>query len=85
MLSSVLHVIFRQLKQSLFKNRFIFKLLNGTVLFCCIVLYSVGKSTVAENLGKMEKATGVKTLSVHSLARKVTTALDLHVFSLYRI
>lgn len=70
-LASVLYMIFQQRDQIFFSNnRFIFTFTNGSGVYCRIALDAVGKSTVAENFGgKMEKVTGVKSLSEHPLER----------------
>lgn len=56
MLASVLFIIFQQLNQIFFKKRFSFTFLNGNMLFCCILLDTIEKSTVAENFGKNGKS-----------------------------
>lgn len=56
--ASVLCIILKQLKQISFDTRFIFRRSTGRVLFRCVVLDAVGKSTVAEteNFGKNGKS-----------------------------
>lgn len=83
MLAYVLYIIFQQLNQ-IFKKRFICTFLNGNVLFCCILLDTVEKSTVAENFGKNGKSNRRKDFIRASAGKIRKTAMGLHVFSLYR-
>ncbi len=52
-----------------FQQSIYFNLLTGNTSFCSIQLATVGKAPWPKTSGKMEKVTGVKTLSVHPLAR----------------
>lgn len=55
-LTSVLYVILQKIHQNFFDDGFILKCANGSGTFCRALLDVVGKSTVAENLGKNGKS-----------------------------